>query len=136
RAEVRVRRLEPRREGRAVERGSELEQVVVALGDRPEEEVGLGSDARHRVGPQALHATRELVDDLRERVLAGGPLVDREPSPRRVEAKEPVADVLAHTGALDPFVLALAHGASNGTHGRPHAMRQDARVTKTQYFTA
>ena len=49
RREVRVRRLEPARERRRVERRAELAEVLVALRDLPEEEVGLGPHARRRV---------------------------------------------------------------------------------------
>ena len=69
RREVRVRRLEPAGELCPVERGAELAEVVVALGDLPEEEVGLGPDAGRRVRAQMLEPLRERVDYGGELVL-------------------------------------------------------------------
>ena len=70
RREVRVRRLEPARERRRVERGAELAEVLVALGDLPEEEVG-------RPAARPWSSTRggskrgaNVLDHLGERVLA------------------------------------------------------------------
>ena len=59
RREVRVRRLEPARERRPVQRRAELAEVLVALGDLPEEEVGLGPDAGRRVGAQRVQRSAQ-----------------------------------------------------------------------------
>ena len=99
----------------------ELEQVVVALRDRPEEEVGLGADADRGVGAEALDPPGELVDDVGERLLAGRALVDGQPPPRGIDAEEAVRDVLPDLDALDALV-AVRHGA-NGTGAAAQAGR-------------
>ena len=111
RREVRVRRRQPAGERRAVEGGAELEQVVVALGDLPEEEVGLGADPRDVVGPQALHPAGPLLDDVGERLLAGLALLDGQAPPGGIDLEEAVGDVLPDLDALDALVrrLCLAH---------------------------
>src|SRR5581483_2967569 len=93
--EVRVRRLEPPGERGGVERGAELTEVVVALGDLPEEEVRLGPDAGRGVGTQMLEPRRVLREDVGERVLVGGSFLDGQAPPRRIDAEERVGDVLA-----------------------------------------
>ena len=52
---------------RRVERRSELAEVVVPLGDLPEEEIGLGPHAARRVRPQRLEATCEVRRSRRRR---------------------------------------------------------------------
>ena len=99
RRQVRVRRLEPARERRPVERGPELAEVVVALRDLPEEEVRLGADAGRRVAAERVEAVGELLDHLGEGVLARLALLVGEPPPGRVDPVEGVCDVLAAHGA-------------------------------------
>ena len=43
---------------------------LVALGDLPEEEVGLGADARVEYARRCSNRSAEVLDDLGERVLA------------------------------------------------------------------
>ena len=103
RREVRVRRLEPAGERRAVQRRAELAEVLVALGDLPEEEVAVRPHARDRVRAERGHAPGPVLDDLGERVLAGDALLDGQPPPGRIDPEERVGDVLAaHTGILEP----------------------------------
>jgi chlorite dismutase len=104
RRDVRVRRLEPRSERRCVERRSELDEVVPAVGDLPEEEVRIGAHPGRRVHTEPLDPARPVLDDLRERLLAGDALLDREPPPGGIETEEAVRDVLAHLHALDPLI--------------------------------
>ena len=100
RREVVVRRLQPAGERRPVQRRAELAEVGVALGDLPEEEVDVGADARGRVGAQVLEAVAPALDDVCERVLHRGPLLERQPPPGRVGLEEGVGDVLARLGSL------------------------------------
>ena len=102
---------QPRAEWRPVERRAELEQSVVSLRDGPEEEIRVGAHPDGRVDAEAFDPTRELVDDVRERLLAGDTLLDRKPAPGWVDGEEPVADVLPDLDALDALV-AVRH-ASN-----------------------
>ena len=81
--------------GVAVQRGAELAERLVAVGDLPEEEVGLRAHAGRRVRAQVVEAVGEVLDDLGEGVLAGLALLDGQPPPRRVDAVERVRDVLA-----------------------------------------
>ena len=81
--------------------GAELEQIVVALGDLPEEEIGLGPDTRDVVGAQALHAAGPVLDDLGEGVLGSVALVRRKPTPCGIDLEEAIRDVLADLDALD-----------------------------------
>ena len=99
RREIRVRRREPAGERRRVQGGAELAEIPVALGDLPQEEVGVGADARDRVGAQRGHPSGKLLDRLGEGVLAGRALVDREPPPGGIDAEEGVGDVLPGHGA-------------------------------------
>ena len=95
RREVRVRRLEPAGERRRVQRRAELAEVLVALGDLPEEEVAVRPDAGRRVRAQALDPLGPRLDDLGERVLHRRALLDRQPPPGRIDPEEGVGDVLA-----------------------------------------
>ena len=79
--------------------GAELAEVLVALGDLPEEEVAVRADAGARVGAQAGHALRPGLDHLGERVLAGCALLDRQPPPGGIDPVEGVRDVLAFASA-------------------------------------
>ena len=112
-----MRRRQPAGERRAVERGAELEQVVVALRDLPEEEVGLGPDPGDVVRAQPFHPAREVLHDLGERVLAGLALLDRQPPPGGIDLEEAVRDVLADLDAFDPLVCGLARSRSHRSHG-------------------
>src|SRR2546423_182677 len=78
-----------------VARRAELTERLVALGDLPEEEVGLGPHARRGVDAQVLEARRQLLDHLRERILVCLALLDRQAPPGGVRAEEGVGDVLA-----------------------------------------
>ena len=95
RREIGVRRLEPAGERRPVQLRAELAEVDIALGDLPEEEVAVRADAGARVRTKALHALCPGLDDLGERVLARGALLDRLAPPFRRDAVEAVGDVLA-----------------------------------------
>src|SRR5204862_6780331 len=90
-----VRRLEPRRKRRAVQRRAELAEVLVALGDLPEEEIAVGTHAGERVGAQPIHPSGPVLDHLGERVLAGCALVDRQAPPGGIDPVERIRDVLA-----------------------------------------
>src|SRR5439155_26753733 len=90
--------LEPAGYGRPVERGPELAEVLVARGDLPKEEVAVRPDAGQRVGAQRIQPRRPVLHDLLEGVLPGCALLDRQPAPGGIDAKEGVGDVLAAHG--------------------------------------
>src|SRR5439155_12598739 len=110
RREKRVGRLQPRRERGRVQRGAELAEILVALRDLPEEEVGLRADARRGVAAERVEPRREVLDDLGERVLRGRTLLDRQPAPFGGHAEEGVAEVLPfHAFRLAPAREPLGH---------------------------
>ena len=110
RREVRVRRLEPARERRRVERRAELAEVLVAARDLPEEEVDVGPDARRRVGARgARSAARTSSITSANASLAAVALLDGQAPPRRVDAEEGVGEVLpVHASSLTASVAAVA----------------------------
>src|SRR5262249_36185279 len=89
------RRLDPRRQRSPVERRAELAEILVAVGDLPEEEVAVWADSGEGVGPQRIHAPGPILDYLGERVLSGRAFVDRQAPPGRLDLAEGVRDVLA-----------------------------------------
>ena len=89
---------EPAGDRRAVQLGAELLEVEVALRDLPEEEVAVGADADRRVRAQMGEPIRPRLDDVRERLLAGDALLDRQPPPRGIDLEERVGDVLPDLG--------------------------------------
>ena len=97
--EVGVRRLEPAGERRRVQVGLELAQILEAVGELPEHEVGLRAHSDEAVGAE-LHTLGPLLDDLGVGVLGGRALLDREAPPGRVEPVERVGDVLLSAGVL------------------------------------
>ena len=101
------------RERRRVQRCSELPEGLVALGDLPEEEVGVRPDTRRRVRTQVVKAVGEVLDDFCEGVLGGLALLDRQPPPRRIDAEEGVRDVLA----LHERMLAVPSRTSRSVAG-------------------
>ena len=110
RREVGVGSLEPACERRPVQGGAQLAEVLVALGDLPEEEVAIGADARHRVSPQGVHPSGPVLDHLGKGVLARGALVDRQPAPGGIDPVEAVPDVLA-AHAADASASGVAYEA-------------------------
>ncbi len=130
RRQVRVRRGQVAGERRGVEVGPELAQVVVALGELPEHEVGVRPDTDEAVAPE-LHAPGPVCDDVGKRLLARRPLLDRQPSPERIDAVERVCDVLRAVllghGAIVPtrvtgFVLPSTEARARSASGRPGAL--------------
>src|SRR5215211_3572639 len=99
RREVGVRRLEPAGERRGVQGRAELAEILVALGDPPEEEVRIRPDAGDGVDPERVESLDPVLDHLRERILVGRAVLDREPPPGRIDAIEGVGDVLPRHAA-------------------------------------
>ena len=129
RREVRVGRLEPAREGRAVERRTELLERLVTVRDLPEEEVGVGPDAGGAVRAQVLEALREGVHDLGELVLVRLALLHGEPPPRRIDAVEAVSDVLAlHAAKCYPG--SSASPGSSGSGVSPSRLSQPSTLSR------
>src|SRR2546430_7395431 len=98
RREVGVGGSDPAGEGCRVQCGAELPEVLVPLSDLPEEEVTVGPDTADAVGPERVHPGSPVLHDLGEGVLAGCPLVHREPPPGWIDPEERVHDVLAFHG--------------------------------------
>src|SRR5205085_5745419 len=93
--QIGIRRLERGGERRAVQCRAGLAEILVSLGDLPEEEVAVGADAGDGVGAQRVHAAGPVLDHFGKGVLAGRPLVDRQPPPGRIDLVQAVRDVLA-----------------------------------------
>ena len=87
--------VHPAGERRRVQRRAELAEVVVALGDLPEEEVAVGPDPGRRVHVQGVEPRRELVHGLGERILRRRALLDGQAAPLGPRLEERVGDVLA-----------------------------------------
>ena len=82
--EVRVRRLSQPASGVALSVGGEVAEVLVALGQLPEHEVGLGPDADEAVRSTCIRSCPRL-DHLGERLLGRLALLHGQPAPRRIE---------------------------------------------------
>jgi hypothetical protein len=93
--EIGVGRLEIARERGGVQLRAELAEILIALGDLPEEEVRIWAHAGRRIGAQRRHPPGPFLDDLCEGVLAGDALLDRKAPPGRIDPVEGVRDVLA-----------------------------------------
>ena len=85
-------------------------EVVVALGDLPEEEVAVRPDAGRRVRAQVLEPVGERVHDLGELApSAPGAPSTGQPPPGRIDPVERVRDVLAlHACAMLAAAIGLA----------------------------
>ncbi len=101
RREVRVRRLEPAGDRRPVQRRAQLAEVLVAVGDLPEEEVAVGADAGHACTCGASPSGR--------------------PSPRRPRRRRP----------CPPRAPPRAGAATPGRRGRTCRRRTDLPRSKS-----